>query len=393
MHPPSIELEVRHGPCVGIRVIDMSSLVAGPFCGQILSDLGAEVIRVESQGSDILRMVAPMNGELSAYFEQVNRGKKSFEVNVKTAEGLELVRRLADTADVFLQNSRPGVMERLGLGYDDLKQRNNRLIYLSINGFGETGPFAGLPAYDTVIQGLTGFMPIQGGDGLPTAIRSPVADKITAIWAANAAIAALLHRERSGAYGQKVVVDMTTAYSAFMLLEQMGDHTFRSALLPASVTAYSSYTTMNTADGQVIGMILQPNQFKNFCTALGYDHLLKDSRFSDWDKLMKNGELLYSEVSDTVRKITTETFLALMSKNSVPFGRVNTVTDFLESPEAKYAAAYVDCFDPEYGTIRHLNYPAKFERSPADVSRRSPRLGEHNAEIIAELNGGATASG
>jgi len=371
----------------GIRVLDMTSLISGPYCSQALADLGAEVIRVESPGSDVMRTAGPVHNGVGAYFEQVNRGKKSFSVDLKSDAGRDAVHKLAAISDVFLQNSRPGVMERLGFGYDTLRQSNPRLIYVAISGFGETGPFARRAAYDAVIQGVTGFMPVQGGEAGPAAVRTVVADKITAMWASNATLAALVERERGGGLGQKVAVNMASAYSAFMLLEQMNDLTFRTAgLEPAPrSTSLGSYRTLRTLDGEVIGMVLQPSQFKSFVTALGRADMLGDERFAAVPTIARHMDVLYDAVADKVGSMTTQAFLTLMEENSVPFGRVNTAQEFIDSPEALHAQAYVDLEDPEFGTIRHLNYPARFERTPADATRRAPKLGEHNDEVLTLL--------
>lgn len=383
------DLNSGAGPLSGLRVIDMSSLVSGPLCSQVLADLGAEVIKVESAGSDVMRSVQPVHNGMSAFFEQVNRGKKSIVADLKTDAGRDLVQKLASSADIFLQNSRPGVMERLGLGYETLRASNPSLIYIAISGFGEAGPFAKRAAYDAVIQGITGFMPVQGGDQGPAAIRSVVADKVTAIWAANAAMAALLHRERSDGLGQKVVVSMASAYSAFMLVDQMHDHTFRSADIPPRPVSNSlgSYRTLKTSDGEVIGMVLQPSQFERFVAALGRSDLLGDERFATTPSIGQHMDVLYDAIADVVQAMTTAEFLDLMEENTIPFGKVNTTVEFLESQEARYAEAYVDLDDPALGAIRHLNYPAQFERSPANARRRAPMLGEHTDQVISDLRG------
>jgi len=363
----------------------MSSLIAGPYCGQVLADLGAEVIKIEAPGSDLMRLAEPSHRGHAAHFEQNNRGKKSVVVNLKTEEGRQAVRKLANTADVFLQNSRPGVMERLGLGYEDLRQANSKLIYLSISGFGEIGPYAGLPAYDPVIQGLTGFMPIQGGAGKPKAILSPVADKITAIWASHAALAALLHRERTGE-GQKIVVSMLKSFAAFMLPDPMSGHTFQSVPPTESSIRFGMFESLETADGHVIGLIQQRKHFEGLCTVLGREDLLDDPRFATDLLLRDNVGPLYTEIGNETRKMSTAAFLKLMSELSVPFGKVNSIEDFFEDPQVKASEVYVDVADPELGVIRHLNYPAVFERSPAKVRRRAPKLGEHTDEILGVAN-------
>jgi crotonobetainyl-CoA:carnitine CoA-transferase CaiB-like acyl-CoA transferase len=379
---------VGPGPCAGLRVVDMTSLVAGPLCGQILADLGAEVIKVEAPGSDGMRRKFPVHNGLGAFFEQMNRGKKSVSVDVKSKEGRALVLGLVRQADIFIENSRPGVMERLGFGYETLKKTNDRLIYVSINGFGDVGPYANRPAYDPVIQGLTGFMPFQGGDQSPAVIRSFVADKITAMWAANATLAALLHRERKGE-GQKVSVNMTSAYAAFILPDQMQNYTFGSAGLAKVNLRNAFHRTLNTADGAVIGMILHPAQIERFCNALNCPDLIDDPRFADPTSILLNGGVLYDRIADTVSKMTTQEFLGLMAEAHIPFGRVNTVEEFIASDEAHHANVFVDLVDPIFGAIKHINYPATFERSPADATRRAPTLGEHNAEVE-ELLGNAS---
>jgi crotonobetainyl-CoA:carnitine CoA-transferase CaiB-like acyl-CoA transferase len=370
------------GPCAGLRVIDLTSLLSGPYATQVLADLGAEVIRVEGPGSDPLRVTPPLHNGHGGYFEQVNRGKKSIVVDLKSEEGKRAVLDLVATADVFIQNSRPGVMERLGFGYDALSAFNDRLIYLSINGFGETGPHASRPAYDTVIQAVVGFMPHQSGGGGGGAIRAPIADKITGMWAANAVLAALLDRERNGIKGQKVVVDMVSAYAAFTLVDLLLEHTYPDVELPKPPLIQSPFNTLDTSDGKVIGFILQPSQFQRLATALGHEELIADERFATPMGLMQNGEIFYEVLAPTIRKMTTKDFLALMDELSVPFGRVNDVAEFVASTEASGAKVFNEINDPKFGRIRHVNYPAKFEKSKVGAWRRAPLSGEHNDELL-----------
>ena len=231
------------GPCSGLLVVDMSSIVSGPLGARILADLGATVIKVETTASDTaMRANPPVYNSHSAFYEQVNYGKKGLNVDVKSPEGVKVIKALCKRADVFLQNSRPGVMERLGLGYEDIKAINPGIIYVSVTGFGETGKFKDNPAYDNAVQGIVGFMPTQGTSEHPQAVYSPVADKISAIWAANAALAALLFRERNGGVGQKVVVNMVSAYASFILTEEMNNETFRSLDLPRVPPPKQPYT-------------------------------------------------------------------------------------------------------------------------------------------------------
>ncbi|WP_302053890.1 CaiB/BaiF CoA transferase family protein [Sphingomonas tagetis] len=368
------------GPCAGIRIVDMSSMIAGPFCSQILADLGAEVIRIEAAGSDPMRAKYPVYKGMSAMFEQMNRGKKSVCIDVKSEEGRQLIHQLVAQADMFLQNSRPGVMERLGLGYDVLKAINDKLIYVSVSGFGEVGPYATRPAYDMMIQGLTGFMPTQGGEGDPAPIRTTLADRVTAMWASHAALAALLHRERTGE-GQKVTVDMASAYAACIVVDQMQNHTFQSAELDEVDLYLGSYRSLKTADGAAIGMILQPAQFNRFVTALGCEDMLGDERFAEPMSILQNTDELYDRVASRVAAMTTKQFIELMDEAQIPFSKVNTMEEFVASDEAHHCGVFAEFDDPEWGTIKHINYPAKFGGSPANARHRAPKLGEHNEEI------------
>ena len=373
------------GPCVGLRVLDLTSVLAGPFCGRLLADLGVEVIKVESAGSDMSRLMGPMHKGISAGFEQFNHGKLSLEVNLKDKADVAALLKLVETTDIFLHNSRPGVMERLGLGWEALKAINPRLIYGVISGYGEDGPYAGRPAYDGIIQGLTGFMPVQGGDGPPQAILTSLVDKITSVFAANALLAAVIHRDRAGE-GQKVVVSLLSAYSAFIGYDLMQGYIFKDAgfhyVPPAAVP---TYRLLDTADGKAIGLVLQQRQFEGFCKALGREDLLGDVRFATAPLRAANLGLLFDAVAPQSTKLTTEEFLALAVAHDAPFAKINTIEEFFEDPQVKHNQGYLEFDDPEFGTIRHLNHPASFERSPVNMARRAPKLGEHTAELLARV--------
>lgn len=375
------------GPCHGLRVLDLSGLASGPYCSQMLADLGAEVIRVEAPGSDWFRVVPPIHHGQSASYEQYNRGKKSVYLDLKSDAGRSAVRELADRADIFMQNSRPGVMERLGFGYDVLRRTNERLIYLSISGFGETGPYANRQAYDGVIQALTGFMPIQGSDESPQAIITPAADRVSAIFASSAVLAAVLHRERTGE-GQKVVVNMLHAFAALMLPYDMSPHTFLSAAPVPHKKLTEAYRPTCTADGHVVGQVMLPIQFERICKALGREDLLGDERFTTTANLVLNASLLCAELSPQISKMTTDDFLALAADAGAPFAKVNSIDDYFSDPHVIETGGFVDIDDPEMGKIRHLAYPATFERSPTDITRRAPKLGEHTDEVLSALKRG-----
>ncbi|UNK81071.1 CoA transferase [Sphingopyxis granuli] len=380
----------REGPCRGLLVVDMSSLVSGPYCGRILSDLGATVIKVETPHSDAARSAPPLHNGHSAYFEQINCGKLSLCADPKDPESNALIRDLCSVADVFIQNSRPGAMERIGLGYEALAKLNPGLVYLSITGYGETGPLAGLATYDNAIQAVTGFTTVQGSAGAPKAIQGPVADKISAMSAANAALAALLDRERSGGLGQKVCVRMVSAYANVILLEEMNNETFQSADIPHFAPLVDSLRPLKTADGQVMGLMVKTQQFEAFCKVLGREELLTDERFSNMHSMIRHMGLIYDLVADDLLRFTTAEFIALMNEASVPFSPVLSTREFLESDYATLTNSVSEIEDPEFGVLRHLNYPANFSRAPVGGHRRAPKLGEHN-EAVAEFVRSETA--
>src|SRR5882757_3142788 len=273
---PTVE---RTGPCVGLTVLDLSTMVSGPMGGQIFGDLGADVIKVETTAGDTMRAVFPHHKGLGAFFSQYNRSKRSIAIDLKSEEGRAVAIDLAVKADVLIENFRPGVTDRLGLGYETLREKNPGLVYVSIKGFGEDGPYRDQPAYDQVIQGLVGFMPLQGVGGPPLPIRSTMVDKVTAMSGAMSALAALWARERDGGKGQKVVVKMLDAWAAFVSQEEMKNHTFLNSDAVAPIPR-DMYRVFETRDGHVIGLIIQDNQFRGICAVLNRPDLLTDPRFA-----------------------------------------------------------------------------------------------------------------
>jgi formyl-CoA transferase len=365
--------------------LDFSRIVAGPYCGQILADLGAEVIKIEDPGGEPLRFGSPTHKGLASAFAQYNRGKKGVTLDLKSETDRALARKLADTADIVIENFRPGVMEKLGLGYDDLRRTNPGLIYVQISGFGESGPYVSRPAYDQVIQAMTGLMPIQGGSGRPQAILNSVVDKVTAIWAANAAVAALLHRERSGGIGQKVSTDLLSAYSSFLMPELLFDHSFPNENLPPALKV-NFHQPLATSDSYVMGLPMTRGQFEGICKVVDRPELIDDPRFETLTDLLTNISALYEEIQPNMLTMTADEFLARTADYDVPFAKVVDVNGFFENEQVRHSGCYVDYDDPELGVIRQLNHPVRYERSPVDIAKRAPRLGEHNAEILGSLS-------
>jgi crotonobetainyl-CoA:carnitine CoA-transferase CaiB-like acyl-CoA transferase len=381
----SIPSSERCGPCAGFRVLDLSTMVSGPMSGQILSDLGADVIKIEAINGDVLRGVSiPFKG-MSSYFHHFNRNKRSIAVDLKSADGQRLIRKIAAQSDVLIENFRPGVADRLGLGYDQLKTENSGLIYVAVNGFGEDGPYKDRPAYDHVVQALTGFMARQGGMGPPMAVRAPVVDKVAAMSAAMSVLAALLARQRPGGKGQKIHVKMFDAWAAFILHEQFANATFLDPAAPKTPAA-DIYRVFATQDGHVLGLIFQDVQFRGVCKALNLPELLTDSRFANPGARVMNIAEMNEELAPHIAAMTTEDFLAAMEKHEVPFAPANDFDGFLADPQAKANGSYFEFQDPEYGTMRNLNFFAAFEGTPLNLRHRAPKLGEHTSEILREFS-------
>lgn len=373
------------GTCTGLKVVELgTSMVSGPFCGQILGDLGADVIKIEGRAGDMMRMVPPFHQNMSGQFLQFNRNKRSIALDLKNPEDREAALGIIAASDVLIENFRPGVTERLGLDYHRVRQVNDRLIYVSVNGFGADGPYASLPAYDQVIQGMAGFMPLQGSIKDPQAIRSVVVDKVTALSAATATLAALVHRERGGV-GQHVEVRMLDAFAALMLPEFMAAHTFADQ----PVGRYPStaiYKTLRTSDGNVVGLIAQDSQFKAICRALDCTHLIDDPRYAAAASRFAVMDEILAILETKTIKMTTRALLDLLWKDSdVAIGPVNSLGSFLDDPQVKHNGTVFEQADPELGSVRNIGPFASFSATPIQSFRRAPKLDEHGDQIRAEL--------
>ncbi|MGE0828516.1 MAG: CaiB/BaiF CoA transferase family protein, partial [Hyphomonadaceae bacterium] len=262
---------------------------------------------------------------------------------------------------------------------------NPGLIYVKITGFGDTGPYANKPAFDQVIQGLVGFMPVQGEGGQPKAIMNYVVDKITGIWTANATLAALVHRERTGE-GQRVSCNLLNSFAAFLLPDMLTDYTFLSAAATTTAPPYSHFRSHETADGRVIGLALLNPQFQGLCDALERPDIKADPRFADPGSRMANLDALYDALAPSFKKLSNAEFLARAAKAGAPFSPVNDLKAFFADPQVLHNQTCVEFEDCELGRVRHINHPARYERTPVDVRSRAPRLGEHTEELSAQLD-------
>lgn len=372
------------GPCAGLRVLEFATMVAGPFAGQMLADLGAEVIKIEPISGDPMRKGHPQHQGVSAGFALFNGSKRSMCIDLKSPSGQALARELALTADVLIENFRPGVMEQLGLGHDGLCQTNAKLIYASINGFGVDGPYAARPAYDHVVQALSGTMPSIGSPDKPEPVRNSVVDKITAATAAQAILAALVHRERTGGKGQRVCVSLLDSYAAFMLPDLMVNHYFQTPGIGAHALP-NTYFPIRTLDGHVMGHIFTDEQFRNLCRMFGRLDLIDDPRFAGVKERRDHCEAMWDEIRCSAQRIDTATIETLAEKYSVPLGRVNDLPGFFADPQVLHNGTYSDDDDPLLGKMRQLRSPIRFELTPAASRGRPPLLGEDTSELLTSL--------
>jgi len=377
--------EKSTGPLTGIRVVDLSNVVSGPLCSQILGDLGADVIKVEALTGDLSRRLGPpfVDG-LTPLYAHCNRNKRAIAVDLKSADGVAIVRRLARDADIVLENYRPGVAARLGLGWEDLSRDNPKLLYVSVNGFGGEGPYRDLPAYDNVIQGLVGFAKVQGGrSGPPALVKNLVADKASALTAVYAVLAGLFARERGDGRGQRIEVPMLDAFAAFMLVDVLRDDTF-----PAAETFplpdLEVHRAWETRDGHVVMMIIEDHQFQAMCRALDREDLIDDPRCANLVQRVLHAEELFAITAEECRKWTTADLVERARRFGAPVATCNGLPEFLDDPQV---AANRTVFETEdrAGAMRLLRNPVRFETTPTDVRQTPPRLGEHTDEILREV--------
>ena len=371
------------GPLRGIRVIDLSTIVSGPLCAQILGDLGADVIKVESPAGDTARYMGGQRaGDLTGFFAQMNRNKRSVVLDLKAPTGIEAFRRLASSADVLLENFRPDVMDRLGIGYEVLQTDNPRLLYAAINGFGSEGPYAEQPAYDMVIQALSGIAKTIGSADTPRLVMNLLADKTAALNAAYAVMAALFERERSGR-GQRVEIRMLDAFGAFVHLDQIGAKAFGAP--PGGSTAGELlFRAWQTRDGHVAVVIIEDHQWQALCRALDREDLVDDERFSSLFARIGHAAELLEVVSQEVCQRTTAELVRRAHAEGAPLAPIHDLEGFLDDPQVRHNEVVFELDQPGAGPVPVLANPAHYSRTPGGVRRAAPGLGEHTAEVLGE---------
>ena len=378
------------GPLQGLTVIELAHIMAGPVCGRMLADMGADVIKVERvPEGDAARGFAPplIDGE-SAAFMMMNRNKRGIAVNLKAATGKEIVERLLKDADIVIENYRKGTMERLGLGYEKLRDMNPGLIYCEISGFGRTGPYADLGGFDLVAQGYSGLMSItgEGADQPPVKCGPPVTDITAGVLATMGVLAAYVERLKTGR-GQRVDTSLFEAgitqtfwQSAIALATGVSPEPMGSAH-PLN----APYEAFETADGWITIGASNEATWQRLPPVLGLAELLDDERFLKNIDRMRNREALNEALAPAFKQRETDEWLTLLEKSGVPAGPVLSIGDMLAHPQARARAMVVEAEHPSLGPIETIGFPVKFSATPAAIGRGAPRLGEDTVEVLGEL--------
>ena len=375
------------GPLNGIRIIEVTSMLTGPWATSILGDQGADVIKVEVPGvGDHTRSAGADRGGLPVNFLNINRSKRSLTLNLKNQQGVSVLKRLAATADVFVQNFRPGVVERLGIGEPNIRKVSPKVIYMSMSGWGEHGPLAQKPVYDPVIQAISGLTTIQAGsdDARPRLIRTILPDKLTAVVASQAITAALLTRERTGK-GQHVRLSMLDAVLNFLWASDMGGQTYVDD--PVSNQAAASFIDLiyETKDGFMTVSTMGNKEWLALSRAFERPDLLEDSRFKTPQLRDQNVNERLALVQAELKTKTTAKWLEIFEKEEVPAAPALTRQEMIEHPQVTASEILVEYDHPVAGRLRQTRTAARFEGTPPGPPQGAPRLGEHNTQILMEL--------
>ncbi|MGQ3209821.1 MAG: CaiB/BaiF CoA transferase family protein [Shinella sp.] len=389
-------MEKSNLPLAGIRVIELARVLAGPWAGQMLADLGADVIKIENpDGGDDTRAWGPpfvmgKDGEnlSAAYYHSTNRGKRSIAVDLKTEEGRDTVHRLIATADVVIENFKVGGLVKYGLDYQSLAQKHPKLIYCSITGFGQDGPYAARAGYDYIVQGMSGFMSVTGApDGEPMKAGVAIADIFTGIYAVTAIQAALIHVMKTGE-GQHVDMALLDVQSAVMANQNMNFLASGKApnRLGNAHPNISPYEVVPTADGHIILAVGNDGQFRKLCGILKLDGVSEDERFATNRARVANREEVRRLVTGATAGITKADLLDACELGGVPAGPINSIAETFDDPQVKARGLRVDLPDTDGNLIPGVRTPIVFSGTPLAYDRPSPRLGEHTDAVMAELS-------
>jgi crotonobetainyl-CoA:carnitine CoA-transferase CaiB-like acyl-CoA transferase len=378
---------VRPGPLHGYRIIDVTSMISGPLATQILADQGADVLKIENpDGGDHTRAAPNRRGGLSALFLNSNRNKRSVAVNLRHERGRAVLMRFVSRADVFVQNFRPGVAERMGLGEDAIRAVAPTIVYVSISGFGERGPMAAKPVYDPLIQAFSGLATVQAGsdEARPRLVRTILPDKLTAVTAAQAITAALAARERTGE-GQHVRLSMLDAVIAFLWGSDMASQTFVGGELPQAEAASFIDLIYETSDGYLSVAVQTDREWAALTRALERPEWLADERFRTPALRQDNIDARLALTQEVLRTRRSAEWLERLEAEGVPCAPVLTRSEVIRHPQILENETVCEIDHPRAGRLRQARPAARFSRTPCSIRSGAPRLGEHTASVLAEF--------
>lgn len=372
-----------------VKVLDLSRVLAGPYCTMILGDMGAEVVKVEAPGgSDETRKWGPpFQDGVSAYYLCANRNKKSITVDLKSTEGIGVIKKLVRESDVVINNFKSGTMERFGLDYETLAAINPGIVYCSITGFGETGPYQNMPGYDFIIQAMSGLMSITGSqDSGPQKVGVAITDILTGLYACIGIQGALIERTRSGK-GQKL--DLSLYDSAVSALVNVGSNYLMAGNVPQALGNHHAnivpYQTFTTADGEMVIAVGNDNQFRALCNILGRPEFMDDERFQTNPNRVANRDKLVPLLQHVFSTKSTVYWQEQCKQYNIPCGPIQNVEEVTEDPQLQARDMFIDCEQPTAGNVKMIGSPLKFSRTPAGLRHHPPDAGEHTDEILTEL--------
>ena len=374
------------GPLEGVKVLDLTSMVSGPMAAMMLADQGAEVIKIEPTHGEQLRHMAALHNGVNPAFYSCNRGKKSLAIDLKSEEGKEILLKLVKEADVFMQNFRPGAIERMGFGEDVLREVNEKLINVSISGFGTKGPYSSSRVYDPVIQALSGATDIQADreTGRPQMFRVIVADKVTALTAAQAVSSALYQRERSN-IGQHIELSMLESVLAFFWPEGMAGLVYKEKEMDVRKLQGTQDLIYKAKDGYITAGAVSDSEWQGMCNALERQDLIEDERFATSAARVSNSGERKDLTGKEISKWNSEEILARFQEQGVPCAPLLSRMELMSHEQILANESILVSDVDGFGEVRQARPAARFNETPSEISRPAPRLGEHGNEILTEL--------
>jgi len=370
-------------------VVDLSRILSGPVCTMLMGDMGADIVKIEPPptGDDSRQWGPPFIGGTSTYFHSINRNKKSLGLNLKADAGRQILWKLIERADVLLENFRPGVLDKLGFGYKDVSKANPRVVYCSISGFGQTGPYRDRPGYDVIAQGESGVMHLTGYPNQPPVkMGASLADIVAGLHAFQGILLALLARHRTGK-GQRIDISLldsmvsTLTYHALIYFTT-GRSPKRMGNRHPSIVPYECF---EARDGFVNVAVTNEKQWTNFCKVLGFPNIATDPRFATMKERLAHYDELKAMIVKVLSTWTRAEVMQRMEEVGIPAGPINTVGEILEDPHIKAREMVYELIHPEHGPLRMLGIPIKLSETPGAIELAPPRFGQHNREVLTRL--------